>query len=928
MTSTSFARLLPSLFLALPLSAQEPPRIYSDPDLSATQVCFTYAGDIWLMPRAGGNAHRLTSSPGNESRCHFSPDGQRVAYTSDRAGNADVYMVSVAGGTPTRLTWHPAADVDADWTPDGRVLFASLRDGVMASGLPFQFYTLGADEVVPTPLRLTGSVNASFSADGRRLAYTQFLPANAIWKGYRGGRTPGIWIATLSDAAIEKIPHAGSTDDYPMWVGDSVFFLSDRDGPTTLYSYNLRTRAVTRRITNAGLDLKSAAAGPGAIVYAQFGSLGLYDLATGRTATLEVRIDGELTAALAGWAAVGKRLQFPALSPSGKRVAFEAHGEIVTVPSDKGDARNLSNSPGTMERTPIWSPDGQTVAWFTDAGGQYQLELRNQDGLVPPRRIPLGGGDNFNDHPTWSPDGKFIAFGNSRGEIWIVELATGRQTRVDVNPFGTFTASGSGLSWSKDSRWLTFARPIANRLPAVFIYDRTTGATHQVTDGMSSATAPVFDAEGKYLYFVASTDAGVATDFSMTTYDHPVLSSLYAIVLGQNGTSPMAPQSDEEPAKPDSTTKKAPAADSAGVAIDFAGIASRIVALPMAPRNYVATAAGKGGTVILAEAPNTPVPLQGGSAVTLYKFDLATRKGSELVAGVKEWSVSRDGTRLVYGQGNRWAIADLAQPVKPGDGTLATAALQVKSDPRAEWNQMYHEAFRMQRAFFYDPGYHGLDLAATERYYERFLPGLGSRSDLDALFREVFGNLTVGHLYVSGPPGEGDDTPGNGVLGADYRASNGRWQFARIFAGEPWNPGMTAPLTQPGAAVGEGEYLLAVNGTPLTTATNVNAALAGTAGKQVVLRVGPNADGSAARDVTVVPLGNDGMLRHLAWIEHNRRLVDSLSGGKLAYLYIPNTANEGYERFNRYFFAQQDRQGAVVDERYNGDPHRFPFEFL
>ncbi len=913
----SLARFLPSLLLATPLLAQEPPRIFTEPDVSATQICFTFAGDLWLVPRAGGDAHRLTATPGNEGRCVFSTDGRQVAYSATREGNTDVYVVGVDGGTPTRLTWHPATDVNVGWSPDGKVLFSSLRDGVMPYGIPFQFYTQGVGDAAPTALRLRGGPSASFSADGGRLAYPEFLNANNIWKHYRGGRAPGIWIATLANAAIEKIPHAGSTDGYPMWVGDTVFFLSDRDGPTTLYSYNLGSKAVTRRIDNTGLDIKSAHAGPGAIVYAQFGELRLYDLATGRTAPVNIRIDGEMTEALAGWAKVGSQLKSAALSPTGKRAAFEAHGEIVTVPAEKGDPRDITNTTGTMERSPVWSPDGQMLAYFSDAGGQYQLELRSQDGTGSPRRIALGGGDNFDYAPSWSPDGKTIAFSNSRGELWTVDVASGRLTRVDANPFGSWGAQGPTLSWSMDSRWLAYSRQIANRLPAVFVWERSSGAAHQVTDGMSSASNPAFDAGGKYLWFVASTDAGPASDFSMTTFDHPVTASLYAIVLAKTDPSPLAPESDEEPAKADSA--KAKAKPDSTVTIDFDGIAARTVAMPVGPRNYVAVVSGKAGVVLLAAVNNTPVPLQSGDATaTLHKFALDKREESELVGGVSSFDVSRDGGSLLYKQGSSWAIASLDKPIKPGDGALTTTNLQVQVDPRAEWAQMYHEAFRIQRAFFYDPNYHGLDLDATERFYERFLPGLGSRSDLDLLFQEVFGNLTVGHLYVGGPPGGGDDTPGTGLLGADYRTSNGRWQFARIYAGESWNPGMMAPLVQPGIDVQPGEYLLAVNGVDLTAAMNVNAALAGTAGKQVAIRVGPNRDGTGARDLTVVPLGNDGMLRHLAWIDHNRHVVDSLSGGKLAYLYIPNTANDGYVRFNRYFFAQQDKQGAVVDERYNG----------
>jgi len=913
-----------SLLLPLRAAAQDgAPRLFREPAVSATEICFTFAGDLWLVPRAGGDAHRLTSSPGTETGCRFSPDGTRVVYTAERDGNTDVYVTPVTGGTPARLTWHPGPDIAVGWTPDGKVLFGSLRAGHTAPGLPVRMYTQTVDGVVATPIDLPSGLDASFSADGKRLAYMPVLPANAIWKRYRGGRTTPIWIANLTDASIVKVPRENSTDTSPMWVADTVFFLSDRDGPITLYGYDVNTRQVARRIDNGGLDIKSASAGPGAIVYEQFGSIRLHDLATGRDTEVPIHLDGELTAAMPHWVNVGARLEHPSLSPTGMRAAFEAHGEILTVPAKKGDARVITNTTGVTERYPAWSPDGQTVAYFSDAGGRYHLELKPQDGMGEARSIALGEGDDYYYAPIWSPDGKSIAFSNSRGEIWYADVASGRTTRVDVNPLGD--AGAVSLSWSADSRWITYPRSIENHLSAVFVYDKTSGTVTRVTDGMSDATSPAFDAGGKYLYFVASTDAGPASDFSMTTYDHPVTRSLYAIVLRRDLPSPLAPESDEEVPKPDSAAAKPAAAGAAGsnaVTIDFDAIGQRTIPLPIPPRNYVALAAGSAGVVVLAANPLVPVDLQSGDpepSFTLYKFDLGERSGSQLVEGASAFDVSRDGAKLLYKQhGGGWAIAALAQPVKPGEGALATAGIQVYTEPGAEWTDMYHEAFRLQRAFFYDPGYHGLDLDATERFYARYLDGLGGRDDLDYLFAEAFGNLTVGHLYVSGPDETPSRTPRNGLLGADYSIANGRWRFQRVYAGENWNPGLRAPLTQPGVNVQAGEYLLAVNGRPLPASRNVHEALAGTAGRQTVLRVGPSADGTGARDVTVVPVANDAMLRHLAWIDGNRRTVDSISGGKLAYIYVPNTANEGYTRFNRYFFAQQDKQGAVVDERFNG----------
>jgi len=924
-------------------AANDAPLLLREPALGANQICFTFAGDIWLVPRAGGVARRLTASPGTETACRFSPDGKWVAYTGTVADNPDVFVIPVTGGAAKQLTYHPGVDLVRGWTPDGKVLFTSTRRSyTLSSASTARLFVQGVDDVAPTAIDLPNGWDGSLSPDGRRLAYMPIANANEIWKRYRGGRTTAIWIATLADASVERIPRQNSTDKQPMWVGDTIFFLSDRDGPTTLYSYDIGSKRVAKRIDNAGLDIKSASAGPGGIVLEQFGSLRLYDLATGRDTPVAVRLDGELTGARPHWVDVSDKLQHPDISPTGVRAAFEARGEIITVPARKGDARNITNTTGVTERYPAWSPDGQTLAYFSDSGGPYHLELRGQTGMGASRRIALDGDSTYFYAPVWSPDGRKIAYSDSRSWIWIADVASGKVTKVDADPLGAgFGDGGIPVAWSPDSRWLAYSRSIENRLGAIFVYDVTSAKATRVTDGMSDARSPAFDASGKYLYFTASTDAGPASDFSMTTFDHPVTRSLYAIVLRNDVPSPMAPESDEEEAKADSAARsaaRAAAGDVRGakaaqpnkgdsttsaptpVRIDFADIDQRTVALPAAPKGYIAVLPGKEGVLVLAEDPLVPVDLQqGGPArLALYKFDLGKRKTTPLIDGVSDFSLSRDGAKLLYQMQGKWAIASMDAPITPGDSAIDTDEIQVATDPRAEWREMYREAFRLQRAFFYDPNYHGLDLAGTERFYSKWLDGMGSRDDLDYLFEEIFGNLTVGHLFVIPADEESSKIPRNGLLGADYAIENGRWRFTRVYAGENWNPGFRAPLTQPGVNVKAGEYLLAVNGRELTAAENVNHALAGTAGKSVVLRVGPTADGRGARDVTVVPLATETTLRHLAWIDHNRRTVDSLSGGKLAYIYVPNTAGAGYTRFNRYFFAQQDRKGAVVDERFNG----------
>ncbi|HEU5303947.1 MAG TPA: PDZ domain-containing protein [Gemmatimonadales bacterium] len=948
-----------ALFLPLVGSAQtDAPLLYREPALSATEICFMFAGDLWIVPRAGGSAHRLTASPGTESACHFSPDGKRVAYTNTIHGNADVYVISTAGGNPRRLTYHPGFDRVRGWTPDGKVLYVSTRHGIaltQAGGAP-RLFAQDVNGVMPAAVDLPTVWDGAYSEDGKRLAYVPYPNANQVWKRYRGGRTTPIWIATLATASIERVPRDNSTDLWPMWIGDTVFFISDRDGPATLYGYDTKTRRVARRIENRGLDIKYASAGPSGIVYEQFGAIHLYDVATGKTAPVAIRPNGELTEALPHWVNVGNKLQHAALSPTGVRAAFEARGEIITVPAKKGDPRDVTRTAGATERHPAWSPDGQTLAYFSDHGGAYHLEVRGQTGAGDARTIKLGDADTYYYDPVWSPDGKNIAYSNSRGELWYVDVSSGKTTRVDVDPLGPlFDDAGFPVGWSPDSRWLAYARSIKNRLNAVFVYDLGRGVFTQVTDGLSDARTPAFDAGGEYLYFLASTDAGPASDFSMMTYDHPITRSLYAIVLRKDLPSPLAPESDEEKAKADSaaeSTARAAAGDVRGavaarpnkdsvakvtppapVRIDFDGIDQRTIALPVAAKNYTVLLAGKSGTVVLAESPLVPVGQQNEDSlppVIIHKFDLGQRKSTELISDVTAFDLSRDGDKLLYQWQGKWAIAPTEKPITPGDSAINTEDIQVLSDPRVEWAAMYREAFRLQRAFFYDPSYHGLDLAATERYYERYLPGIASRADLDYLLAEAFGNLTVGHLFIR-PPDEGPNrAPPNGLLGADYTIEQGRWRFAKVYTGENWNPHFTAPLTQPGVNVQAGEYLLAVNGHPLTGSDNIEQALEGTAGKAVLLRVGPRPDGTGARDVTVVPLPSEAMLRHLAWADQNRRTVDKLSGGKLAYIYVPNTANAGYTRFNRYFFAQQDKLGAVVDERFNtgGNIADYMIEYL
>jgi tricorn protease len=912
------------------------PLLLQKPTLSRTHIAFVYAGDLWTVPRDGGAAQRLTSGAGIETNPIYSPDGSSIAFTGEYDGNTDVYTVPAAGGVPKRLTWHPAPDTVLAWTPDGRrILFASNRD----SYAPVQqLYTMEVNGTFPERLPLPWGWEAAYSPDGARLAYVPMRRAFNVWKRYRGGDTTPIWLATLADSTVEKVPRDNSNDYNPLWIGTKVYFLSDRDGAVTLYSYDTRTHQVRQEVKNDGLDFKSIGAGPDAIVVEQFGGIALFDVRTSQLKPVPIQIAGDLPEVRARMVNVSTRLSGAHLSPNATRALFEARGEIITVPAEKGDPRNITNSPKVMERTPAWSPDGRSIAYFSDESGEYALHIAPQSGVGDIVKIPMPQ-PGFYRATAWSPDSKKIAFTDSHMHIWYVDVEKRKAVQVDKerywNPFGNDWTP----VWSPDSQWLAYATRLTNYLGAIHLYSLASGKATQITDGMSDAKDPVFDKDGRYLYFTSSTDSGPSLQPDVGSFSRPVTSSIYLVVLSRTEPSPFAPESDEEKvvdapaaaspadeAKPDS--KPAPARKSVEVKVDFENIGQRILSMPLPPRRYVSLQAGKPGVLLALEAP-APTPGQP-PTTTVHRHDLKSRKSDVVANGVRFFEVSSSGDKMLTRQGDDWFIRNLPPP-PPASGTgpsaplppssggqLNTKNIEVKTSPRDEWLQMFREAWRIERDFFYDPGFHGLNLQRAEERYQQFVEGIGSRADLNYLFAEMLGNLVVGHLSVIG-----GDTPDvkrvqTGLLGCDYKIENGRYRFAKVFNGENWNPQATAPLTQPGVNVAVGEYLLAVNGRNLSATDNVYSFFEATAGKQVQIRVGTDPSGSGGRTVTVVPVANENRLRNLAWIEENRRKVDEMTGGRVAYVYLPDTAFGGFTNFTRYFFAQVNKQAVIVDERFNG----------
>jgi tricorn protease len=961
--AAGFALGLLALLAAAPAKTADAdaPWLFQKPALSKTHIVFVFAGDLWSVLRGGGEASRLTSSSGIETNPIFSPDGSQIAFTGEYDGNVDVFVIQAGGGVPRRLTWHPAADTALAWTPDGRrVLFTSARNAYSRFS---ELFTAGLDGGLEERLPLPMGFEAVYSPDGRRLAYVPLSRAFTAWKRYRGGRATPVWIANLADSVVEKVPREKSNDFNPMWVEDKIYFLSDREGAVSLFAYDLKSKKVSRAVENRGLDFKSAAAGPGAIVYEQFGSLNLYDLKTGQVSRVPITVSGDMPEVRERYAPVAGNLASATISPNGVRAVFEARGEIITVPAEKGDPRNLTKTPGTMERDPAWSPDGQTIAYFSDESGEYMLHVKPQSGSGETVKIALAEKPSFYSGPRWSPDGKKIAYSDAHMALWYVDTTVKRPVLVDKDRF--WGRSGGPASWSPDSKWLAYEKTLPNYMGAIFLYSIEGGKRTQVTDGMSDARFPAFDADGKFLYFAASTDSGQSLQPDIHSFSRPVTRTAYLAVLAKDEPSPLAPESDEEKgeekkadegkaagqkppekkAEPKKTAKAAPAAPAGDkapdaakgpeakpvtVKIDFDGLLQRILAIPLPPRNYVSVQAGKAGTLLLLEAPSALPGMGGSPGLTVHRYEFKARRSDVVIGGVGSFEIARSGEKYLYNQGERWFIGTLrpmpppgapAGPPAPagpsGANALSLDAAQVRVNPLAEWRQMYHEAWRVEREFFYDPAAHGFDLAAAEKRYEPFLANIVSRRDLNYLFAEMLGGIEVGHLGVGGGDLPEVKRVPAGLLGADYRVEDGRYRFARIYNGENWNPQLKAPLTQPGTNVAVGDYLIAVNGREVTGRDNVYSFFENTAGKQVLLKVGPSPDGKGAREVTVVPVASEMSLRNYAWIEDNRRYVDKVTGGRVAYVYMPDTSFGGYTNFNRYFFAQVGKDAVIVDERFN-----------
>ena len=891
-------------------------RLLRQPDISNSQITFTYGSDIWIADKDGLNATRITSTAAIESDPHFSPDGKWIAFTSNRFGSNAVYVVSVEGGDATRLTWHPNGAQVRGWTNNGKhVLYASSRDVA-----PSSFDRLWTVPVKGGPSTLVTnqwSTSGSYSKDGKHMVIDRMSRWDEEWRAYRGGQNTPLVILNLNNSQETLLPNDKTTDIKPIWLGDTIYFLSDRDFVANIWSFNTKTSNLKQVTTFKGSDIKSLSGYNNMLVFERDGYLHTLNLNSNLSIQLNINVVGDFPWANTKWEDVSKSTRSASLSPTGKRVIMESRGEIFTVPIEHGDSRNMTQSSGVADRTPIWSPKGNEVAWFSDRSGNgYELLIANQDGMSAPRSISIGE-SKLGWEPTWSPNGKFIAFTDDDVRVRLVDIASGTVKTIDVG--GNNLERGNlGLTWSSDSKWLAYSKSGSNNFRQIMVWSLESNKTQAITNPFADSFSPSWDADKAHLYFLASTDVALGSGWANTSAmtSNPEYAA-YVINLQNEDTSPFKPKSDEEEAekkdekKEDDKAKPDEKKANESIKIDFKNIERRTLALDIPVRNYSYLISGpKGAVFIMERIPNS-------RGLTIQKYKLEDNKAKEFISGASQISVSNDGKKMLAQVNGNWQVMDTGGP-SGKDGKSLKVDLQMNLNKTAEWTQMFEEAWRYERDYFYDPNMHGRDWNEVYKRYAPLVPYIKHRADLSYILDQVNGELSVGHSFVFG--GDYPETGNSkvGLLGADLEAKNNRWQIKRIYTTESWNPGLSSPLDQPGLNIKESYYIVGINGNPLTASDNPFQLLDGTLNKQTTLHINDKPEFTGAWKEVVEPIRSENGLRQRAWVEDNRRLVDKLSNGRLAYVWVPNTGGSGFVSFNRYFFAQQDKEGAVIDERFNG----------
>jgi len=917
--------LLFLLFVAPALGAPsgDLTRLLRFADIHEDRIVFVHAGDIWIVSSEGGMARRLTSDEGLELFPKFSPDGRWIAFSAEYSGSRQVFVMSTEGGTPRQLTYHndvgpmpPRGGFDnqvLDWSPDGQyVLFRANR-------LPWGV-RMGRPYIVPfeggmeRPLEIPESGGGMYSPDGTKLVYTPISREFRTWKRYRGGRAQDVWIYDLNRHSAEAITDYEGTDNQPVWVGDTVYFTSDReDGRLNLFAYDIATRKTQKVTSHEDFDVLWPSAGPKQVVYECGGYLYRFDPDSTTSFLVPIEVTGDFLGRMTRFENVSERIGGGAISPTGKRVVFGARGDIFTVPAKDGVVRNLTRTPGIREFRPAWSPDGRWIAYLSDRTGEYELYVRAHDGSGEERRITTDG-DTWRFEPLWSPDSKKLAFGDTKLRLRYVDVETGETVDVDTGQFAPIRR----YRWSPDSNWLVYGKVGEARFSSIFVYSLEDGRVQQLTDDFTNDYNADFDPKGRYLYFLSDRDYNLTFSGYEFNYFYTNPARVYAATLQADGPALLVPKNDEEEpvedaaegeGEEDEKTKKGDD-EPEPLVIDVEGLTERVVALPGSSDNYGALTATEKGVIFV----------QGDGAEAAVKmFFVEDEEVKTLLEGVRAYDVSHDGKKLLYRKNDTYGIVDLKPDQKASGGKLNLDDMAMKVDPQAEWRQIFVDGWRITRDWFYDEGMHGVDWDAMRELYEPLVEHVSHRGDLDYILSEMGGELNAGHYYVNWGDMPRPERIDGGLLGAEIDThESGYFRIAKIFPGENWRAGFRSPLTVAGVDVEEGDLILAVDGRSTKDVKNFYELLENTVGKTVTLLVNDEPTTDGAREQTVRPVARETNLRYLEWVQSRRETVDELSGGRIGYIHLPNTGGPGNRELRKYFYPQAHKDALVIDVRYNG----------
>lgn len=934
MRKLSFFLLVCSI-VSLNLPAQIDAGLFRFPDVSQTQIVFTYANDLWVMPKDGGTAVKLSSPAGVESYPKFSHDGKSIAFSGNYDGNTDVYVIPAGGGVPVRLTSHGYSDRVVDWTNDGKkVLFASGR--ASEKQRYSQFYTVSSNGGPAEKLPLAYAEFGSYSPDGKQMAVVFRTQVGRNWKRYRGGTKADIQLFNFdTKQSIQIGTEADAGSEFPMWHGNTIYFLSDRGAELrmNLWKYDLGTKAYTQLTNFKDDDIHYPSMGPDDIVFEAGGKLYLYSLSAGKQKAINVNVVTDRAMLKPKVEAADKLIQSLSLSPDGNRVLVQARGDVFSVPAENGYVKDLTRTSGAAERYPAWSPDGKSIAYWSDQSGEYELWIADADHETAPRKLTnYGAGYRFQAY--WSPDSKKLAFIDKAMRIRIVDVTTGQTTEVDkALRFMHDNLESFSVSWSSDSRWLAYDRDLENQHRAVFLYDYTNKKLTQATSGFYTAYNPVFDTEGKYLYLITGQSFSPSYSAIDNSFIYANTDRIAAIPLKKTTPSLLAPKNDtvavksdetaKAPAAPDakkdSATAKKPAAK--GMDIDFDGFEQRMDLLPLAAGNYGTVRAAK-GKILYMKYPNTGAAGDQGS---LKFYDIEEREEKNVLDGVDFYEISANASKLIVARSGSYAVIAPAEGQK-FEKPLRVGEMQALVDPMQEWKQIFTDAWRFERDFFYDPGMHGLNWNAVRDRYMKMIEGSLTREEADFVIGEMIGELNASHTYHGGGDMESSKYKPVGYLGVDWQAEGGFYKIRKIIRGAAWDVEAKSSLDAGGVNINEGDYILAVNGIPFTTATDPYDAFVGLAGKTIELTYNSSPSFTGAKTAVVQAMGDEYRLRHLAWIEANRKRVEEASNGDIGYIYVPSTGVDGQTELLRQFNAQWDKKGLIIDERFNNGgqiPDRF-----